>query len=97
MSELQNVDLNGNPETFATEKSLESIAETQSHSSNVLTTTRYRRKVKTPNRYTSGTSKYLSYNLGSSEYDEIETLAYHSDYVDHERPKSIEEALSSQE
>ena len=59
------------------------------------TTTRYGRKVKPPNRYTPGTSSNLSYNLGSSEFDEIETFAYHSDYVDQELPKSIEEALSS--
>ena len=39
----------------------------------------------------------MSYNLCSSEFDEIETLACHSDYVDHELPESVEEALSSPE
>ena len=39
----------------------------------------------------------MSYNLGSSAFDEIETFAYHSNYVDQELPKSIEEALSSPE
>ena len=39
----------------------------------------------------------MSYNLGSSEFDEIETLAYHRDYADHELRKSIEEALPSPE
>ena len=49
------------------------------------------------NRYTTGTSSNVSYNLGSSEFDESETLAYHSKKVYHELPKSIEEALSSPE
>ena len=53
--------------------------------------------MKPPNRYAPGTSSNLSYDLGSSEFDEFETLAYHSDYVDQELPKSIEEALSSPE
>ena len=100
MSEFPNGDLCRNPETLVTEISDKSITQNQPHSSTVHTTTRYGRKVKPPNRYASGTSSNLSYNLGSSEFDEndeIETLAYHSDYVDQELPKSIEEALSSPE
>ena len=49
--------------------------------------------MKTPNRYTPGTSSNLSNDLGWSAFDEFETLAYHSDYVDQELPKTIE-ALS---
>ena len=94
MSELPNGDLGGNPETLVNEISDESITQNQPHSSTVHNTTRYARKVKPPNRYAPGTSSNLSYNLGSSEFDEIETFAYHSDYVDQELPKSIEEALS---
>ena len=97
MSESQNGDLGGNPETLVTERSGESITQTQLHSSAVYTTSRYGRKVKPPNRYTPGTSSNLSHDLGSSEFDEIETLAYYSDYVDHELPKSNKEALSSSE
>ena len=97
VSELPNGDLGGNPETLVNEISDESITQNQPHSSSVHTTTRYGRKVKPPNRYAPGTSSNLSYNLGSSEFDEIETFAYHSDYVDQELPKSIEEALSSPE
>ena len=97
MSELPTGDLGGNPETLLNEISDESITLNQSHSSTVHTKTRYGRKVKPPNKYAPGTSSNLSYNLGPSEFDEIETLAYHSDYVDQELPKSIEEALSSPE
>ena len=100
VSEFPNGDLCRNPETLVTEISDKSITQNQPHSSTVHTTTRYGRKVKPPNRYASGTSSNLSYNLGSSEFDEndeIETLAYHSDYVDQELPKSIEEAISSPE
>ena len=75
--ELKNGDLGGNPETLVTERSNEKITHIPSHSLTVHTTTRYGRKVKSPNRFTPGTSSNLSYNLGSSEFDEIETLAYH--------------------
>ena len=97
VSELQNSELGGNPETLVTEVSDECITQTQPHSSTVHTTTRYGRKVKPPNSYTPGTSSILSYDLGSSEFDEIETLSYYSDYADQELPKSIKEALSSPE
>ena len=97
VSELPNGDLGGDPETLVNEISEESLTQNQPHSSTVHTTTRYARKVKPPSRYAPGTSSNLSYNLGSSEFDEIETFAYHSDYVDQELPKSIEEALSSPE
>ena len=60
-------------------------------------TTRYEQKVKPPNRYTLGTSSNLSYDLGSFEFYENETLGYHSDYVDQGLTKSIEEAFSSPE
>ena len=54
--------------------------------------------MKPPNSYTPGTSSILSYDLGSSEFDEIiETLSYYSDYADQELPKSIKEAFSSPE
>ena len=53
--------------------------------------------MKPPNRYTPGTSSNLSSDLGSSEFDEIETLAYPRDCVDHDIPKSNEEALHSTE
>ena len=97
VSELENGDLGGNPETWVTERPDESITQIQWSSSTVHTTTRYGRKMEPLNRYIPGKSSNLSYNLGSSEFDEIETLAYHSDYVDHELPKSIEEALASPE
>ena len=97
LSELQNGDFGGKPETLVTERSDDKITQIAPHSSTVHTTTRYGRKVKPPNRYTPSTSSNLSYDLDPSEFDEIETLAYHSNYVDHELPKSIEEALSSPE
>ena len=97
VGELPNCDLGGRPETLVNEISDESIAQNQPHSSTVHTTTRYGQKVKPRNRYAPGKSSNLSYKLGSSEFDDIETLAYHSDYVDQELPKSIEEALSSPE
>ena len=97
VGELPNCDLGGRPETLINEISGESIAQNQRHSSTVHTTTRYGQKVKPQNRYAPGTSSNFSYKLGSSEFDDIETLAYHSDYVDQELPKSIEEALSSPE
>ena len=97
IDELPNGDLGGNPETLVNEISEESLTQNHPHSSPVHTTTRYGRKIMPPNRYAPGTSSNLSYNSSSSEFDEIETLAYHSDYVDQELPKSIEEALSSPE
>ena len=89
VSKLPNGDLGGNPETLVYEISDESITQNQPHSSTVHTTTRYGRKVKSPNRYAPGTSRILSYNLGLSEFEEIETLEYHSDYVDQELPKAL--------
>ena len=94
MSELQNGALGDNPETFVTERSDESTTQIPLNCSIVHTTTRYGRKVKPPNRYTLGKSSNFSYNLGSSQFDKIEKLPYHSDYFDHERPKRIEEDLS---
>ena len=84
MSELQNGDLGCNPETLVTERYDESITQTQPHSSTVHTTTKYGRKIRLPN-------SNLSYGLGSPEFHESETLAYQSDFVDHELPKSIEQ------
>ena len=60
VSELQNGDIGGNPETLVTERSDESITQTQPHSSTVHTTIRYGRKVKPLNRYTPDTSINLS-------------------------------------
>ena len=97
IDELPNSDLGGNPETLVNEISEESLTQNQPHSSTVHTTTRYGRKIMPSNRYAPGTSSNLSYNSNSSEFDELETLAYHSDYVDQELPKSIEEALSPPE
>ena len=97
VKELQNGDLGGNPDTLVTERSDESITQIAPHSSTVHTTTRYGRNVKPPNRYIPCTSSNLPYDLGSYEFGEIATLAYHSDYVDHELPKSIEKALFSPE
>ena len=94
VSELQNGDLGGNPETLVTERSDEIITQIQSHSSTMHTTTRYGRIVKPPNRYTPGTSSNLSYVLSRSGFDESETVAYHSDYVDHELLKKLQDALS---
>ena len=97
LSELPNGDLDGNPEILVTELSHETITQNQPHSSTVRTTTRYGQKVKPPNRYAPGTTSKLSYILDWSEFNEIGTLAYHSDYVDKKLPKSIEEAFSSPE
>ena len=47
--------------------------------------------MKPPNRYIPGESNNFSYDLGSSEFDEIKTLAYHCDCVVQELPKGIEE------
>ena len=99
MSVLQNSDSGGTEtltEFLVTERSDENRTQIQPHSSTVHST-RYGGKVKPPNRYTPGASSNLSQDLGSSEFDEIEMLVYHSDYVDHELPKSTEEALSSPE
>ena len=93
MSDLQNGNLGGNAKALVTERSHKCVTEIQLHSSTVDTTTRYGRKGKPPNRNTPGASNNLSYNLGSSNFDEIETVAYNRYYVDHELPKSIEEAL----
>ena len=93
---MLNGDLGGNPKTLVTEMSDETISQNELHSSTVHTTTRYRLKVRLPKK-APVTSSNLSYNLGSPEFDEIEPLAYHSDYVDQVLPKSIEEALSSPE
>ena len=95
VSELQNGDFCVNPETLVTERSDERITQISAHSSTVHAMTRYGRKMKLLNRYKPGMSSNLSYDLDASEFDKIETLAYHSNYVDHELPKSIEEALSS--
>ena len=60
MSDMQNGDLGGKPETLITERSDERIAQIPPHSSTVHTATRYRRKVEPSNRYTPGTSSNLS-------------------------------------
>ena len=88
--ELQNGDLGSNPETLVTERSGEKKTQFSPSSSTVHATTRNGRKVKLPHRYTPGTSSNLSYDLGFSEFNQIETLAYHIEYFDHELPKSIE-------
>ena len=53
--------------------------------------------MKPSDRSIPGTRSNLSHNLGSSEFDENETLALHSNYLYQDLPKSIEEALSSPE
>ena len=81
-------------ETLLIDRSDETKTPIRPHSSTVHTTTENKRKVKPPDRYTPGTSSNVSYDLGSSDFSEIERLAYHSDNVDQELPKSIKETFS---